>query len=568
MNTELHQLTRRLIAFTLIVGTVFFITVGLALIALHRTSIGSDSYLDILKVKDVQADILPPPLCIIESHLLALTIAREPQDKDVSMHLSRIEALNKEYQARHDFWVEANLPDSLKKSLLVASEESAREYFRIFHSDFLPALESKDAARINVVITDHLEPLYKKHYAAVQDAVNAAQSVADTESVSLYAEAKHFRYGLIVAALVAFFVIVTLSWRMVTHIAIPLSKFLGQLTDDLRSMEPAVSQIRSASNGLSDGSSRTAASLEETVASLEKLAALTRRNAEHARDADIQSKAANQSAMNGETEARNATVEVVARLAALRESLAEINLATKQTSKVVETIDEIAFQTNLLALNAAVEAARAGEAGAGFAVVADEVRNLAQRSAEEVKSSNALMERSRESAERVVQTANQLEEHLRKVLEVDLTAAFSRVVEGTSKVTALMSDVSQATSEQAQGVDQIRAAMTEIDQVTQANAASAEETAAVSNDLAARAESVRTAVDTLLKIGKTQIEPPPEARKTQSLTQVSATRNTTGNFPNRTTTSLRPVNPAVNQAAAELAIPLEGAAHKGDFSKF
>jgi len=117
-------------------------------------------------------------------------------------------------------------------------------------------------------------------------------------------------------------------------------------------------------------------------------------------------------------------------------------------------------------------------------------------------------------------------------------------------------------------VDQIRAAMTEIDQVTQANAASAEETAAVSNDLAARAESVRIAVDTLLAIGEAPVEIAPPARKTQSFTQISATRKTTVNVPKRTTTSLRPVNPAVSQAAAESAIPLDGAAHEGDFSKF
>ncbi|MCU0583737.1 MAG: methyl-accepting chemotaxis protein, partial [Syntrophales bacterium] len=137
----------------------------------------------------------------------------------------------------------------------------------------------------------------------------------------------------------------------------------------------------------------------------------------------------------------------------LTQSMEDISKASDETSKIIKTIDEIAFQTNLLALNAAVEAARAGEAGAGFAVVANEVRNLAMRAAEAAKNTSVLIEgtvkKVREGSELVERTGG----------------AFAEVSRSAAKVADLVAEIAAASSEQAQGIDQINKAVAEMDKV-------------------------------------------------------------------------------------------------------
>src|SRR5262249_921784 len=129
----------------------------------------------------------------------------------------------------------------------------------------------------------------------------------------------------------------------------------AELADGAQQVAAAASQVSTASQSLSQGSSEQAASLEETSASLEEMASMTRRNAEHSAEA-----ATLMAEVDGHVGQSNAALD------GMVQSMASIQESSTRVSKIIKTIDEIAFQTNILALNAAVEAARAGEAGMGF----------------------------------------------------------------------------------------------------------------------------------------------------------------------------------------------------------
>ncbi|WHP33320.1 methyl-accepting chemotaxis protein [Trabulsiella odontotermitis] len=219
-------------------------------------------------------------------------------------------------------------------------------------------------------------------------------------------------------------------------------------------------QLASRSTALSVMTEQQSATLMQTAASMDEMAASTRNNAENTRLASERASDATLCAQKGGS-----------LMGDVANNMASITDCARQMTEIITLIDGIAFQTNILALNAAVEAARAGEHGKGFAVVAGEVRSLAHRSAEAAKNIKTLIN---VTSENVTQGADIVAEAEKNMQEI---------VAGAGLLNGLMEQISVTTLQQERGIAQIAQALTELEKVTHSNVAVVEELAGSSDVL-------------------------------------------------------------------------------------
>ncbi len=401
---------------------------------------------------------------LVQAHINATT-EKENYAARIAANIVTIDQFVKEYEASitaaldremFDTFVQAraNFVQSLTAVLALSKAGKVQEATLTTHEKLLPAFKHVGA------ILDKL---------VAYNETNLRTGTAEIQTVVRSAEKKII--GAVGAALLAGGF---LAWFIIRGIDRIMREITANLSAGAVQTSAAAGQVSASSQSLAEGASQQAASLEETGASLEELASMTKRNTENAQQAKQAAGLARASADTGG-----------AQMQAMVVAMDAIKAASADISKILKTIDEIAFQTNLLALNAAVEAARAGEAGAGFSVVAEEVRALAKRCADAAKETAVKIDDSVAKSQQGVQ------------ISAEVAKSFATIRENILKLDSLVAEVATASNEQSQGIGQINTAVSQMDKVTQASASTAEETAAASEELNAQALVLKESVATL-----------------------------------------------------------------------
>ncbi|MDR0324966.1 MAG: methyl-accepting chemotaxis protein [Oscillospiraceae bacterium] len=256
-----------------------------------------------------------------------------------------------------------------------------------------------------------------------------------------------------------------------THMIDNLNDLFGNINLSSAQVSKGSKQIADGAQSLAQGSSEQASAVEELSSEITQIAEQTKANADMAGKAAT---LANTIKSNAEKGSRQ--------MDEMMSAVKAINDASASISKVIKTIDDIAFQTNILALNAAVEAARAGQHGKGFAVVAEEVRNLASKSAEAAKETSNLIANSIEKAE------------LGSRIAGDTASSLTEIVAGINESSQIVEQIAKSSEAQSAGITQINKGIDQVAQIVQQNSATAEEEAAASEEMSGQAATLEDLV--------------------------------------------------------------------------
>jgi methyl-accepting chemotaxis protein len=203
--------------------------VAILVYALEELKIEGPKYSHIIDAKDLVADILPPPMFVVEPYMLVLEVSDDP--KLAGAHVAKLKKMEQDDHDRLDYWAKSELPDSLKSLIRDKLTPATLAFWKSVDDGFVPALSTGDQSAYRKQ-AKMIGEQFLVQKAAVEDLVSAANAYQiDSEANAREASSMLLRYSA-AAAVLAMLLLTGGLWVFRKRAIVPLeaiSAYMRQL---------------------------------------------------------------------------------------------------------------------------------------------------------------------------------------------------------------------------------------------------------------------------------------------------------------------------------------------------
>lgn len=190
----MHMPLRTLILiFGFIVSLAAAASLGIQAHAINTYQIGSPIYRGITEKQGFIADIVPPPINLVQPY--ALAVQSFVYHRNSESNLTKLAQLKQDYEKRKAHWLASTLPEDIMNKLKTAVFPGTDKFWNIVEGKLIPAIRAKDQPAIATAGLD-LKDGFAQHQTVMEDLMRTTRAfVAADEALSVSAASTLSKIG-------------------------------------------------------------------------------------------------------------------------------------------------------------------------------------------------------------------------------------------------------------------------------------------------------------------------------------------------------------------------------------